>query len=106
MRLARSKYHVGNDGVSSLMEKIIQNCGYTRLIATAKEMVLCYKDIIVHQMFWELWYNSYFHTTGPQIDQILQKSLTIFPRLESTTMAAVVTFYDQLQEVSMNHLMV
>jgi hypothetical protein len=45
------------------------------------------------------------HTTGPQIDRILQKSLAAFPRLESTTMANVITFYDRLQEVSMNHLL-
>ncbi len=48
---------------------------------------------------------QFSHTTGPQIDRILQKSLTVFPRLESTAMANMVTFYNCLQEVSMNHLL-
>jgi hypothetical protein len=60
---------------------------------------------MVHQKVQELWYNSYAHTTGPQIDRILQESLAIFPRLESTTTANVVTFYNQLQEVGLNHLL-
>ncbi len=42
---------------------------------------------------------------GPQIDQILQKSLSVFPRLTSTDTGKVVAFYDRLQELSMNHLL-
>ncbi len=48
--LACSKYHVGDDGVPTLTEDIIRNCGYTRLKASADEVVVCYNDIRwVHQ---------------------------------------------------------
>jgi hypothetical protein len=67
---------------------------------------MCYNDIImVHQKVQKLWYNSFSHTTGPQIDCILQKSLAVFPHLESTTTTDVITFYDCLQEFSINHLL-
>jgi hypothetical protein len=39
------------------------------------------------------------------VDRILQKSLSVFPCLESTHPEDVVTFYDRLQEVSMNHVL-
>jgi hypothetical protein len=42
---------------------------------------------------------------GPQVDRILQKSLSVFPCLDSTATGDVVTFYDRLQEISMNHLL-
>jgi hypothetical protein len=42
---------------------------------------------------------------GPQVDRILQKSLSVFPHLASTDTGDVVPFYDWLQELSMNHLL-
>jgi hypothetical protein len=41
----------------------------------------------------------------PQINPSLQKSLAIFLHLELTTTADVITFYDHLQEVSIDHLL-
>jgi hypothetical protein len=68
--------------------------------------VVCYNDIMyVHKRVWELWYNSSSHTLGPQVDCILQKSLSVFLCLASTATGDVVTFYDRLQEISMNHLL-
>jgi hypothetical protein len=102
-RLACCAYHVGDDGVPTLTEEIIRNCGFTRIKASADDVVVCYNDIMyVHKKVQELWYNSSFHTLGPQVDRILQKSLSVFPRLASTDTGDVVTFYNRLQEVSMN----
>jgi hypothetical protein len=39
------------------------------------------------------------------MDRILQKSLSVFPRLTSTDTSEVVSFYDRLKELSMNYLL-
>ena len=39
---------------------------------------------------------------GPQVNKIIGKSLTVFPKLDSLGLDDVVNFYDCLQEVSMN----
>jgi hypothetical protein len=104
--LVCSKYHVGDDGIPTLMEDMIWNCGYTCLKASANEVVVCHNNIwCVHQNIWDLWYNSYSHSMGPQVDRILQKPFSMFPRLDSVATDNVVTFYDRLQEISMNHLL-
>jgi hypothetical protein len=51
----------------------------------------------------KLWYNSFAHTMGPQVDKILSKSLSVFPKLTTLQVEDVVNFYDCLQEVSMNY---
>jgi hypothetical protein len=104
--LACRAYHVGEDGVSTLTEDIVRNCGFTRIKASADDVVVCYNDIMyVHKRVRELWYNSSSHTLGPQVDRILRKSLSVFPCLASTATGDVVTFYDRFQEISMNHLL-
>ncbi len=106
MRLVCHAYHVGDDGVPTLTEEIICNCGFTCIKASVDDIVVCYNDIMyVHKKVWELWYNSSSHTLGPQVDRILQKSLSVFPCLALTDTGNVVTFYNQLQELSMNHLL-
>ena len=105
-RLACPAYHGGPDGPSVLTEDFIRECGFTRIKATADDVVICYNDIMyVHQKVRELWYNRSSNTLGPQIDKILQKSLSVFPRLISMDTGEVVLFYDRLQEISMNHLL-
>ena len=75
MRLATEEYHVGMDGCDSLTEDILQECGYAHIKASVDDVVVCYNDIIlVHHKVRELWYNSYAHTSGPQVDKILHKS--------------------------------
>jgi hypothetical protein len=65
---------------------------------------VCYNDIIlVHHKVQELWYNTYTHTSGPQVGKILHKSLLVFPKLTRMQMDDVVGFYDRLQEVSMGY---
>ncbi len=107
LRLACPAYHGGNDGTPTLTEDFIRECGFTRIKASADNVVVYYNDIIyVHQKVWELWFSKALNTLGPQVDQILQKSLSVFPRLTSTDTGEVIAFYDWLQELSMNHLLV
>jgi hypothetical protein len=44
------------------------------------------------------------NTFGPQVNRILQKSLNLFPVLDSTLTADAVEFYDCLQETAADHL--
>ena len=107
MRLATVEYHVGTDGCDLLTEDILQECGYAHIKASVDDVVVCYNDIIlVHHKVRELWYNSYAHTSGPQVDKILHKSLSVFPKLTTLRLDDVVGFYDRLQEVSMGYSLV
>jgi hypothetical protein len=103
--LACSAYHVNKDGVATLTEDIIHR-GFTRIKASADNVVVCYNDIKwVHQKVQGLWYNSSSHTFGPQVDRILQKSLPVFPHLALTNTGKVITIYNWLQEISMTHML-
>jgi hypothetical protein len=80
MRLATEEYHVGMDGCESLMEDVLQDCGYAHIKASVKDVIVCYNDIIlVHHKVRKLWYNAYAHTSGPQVNKILYKSISVFP---------------------------
>ncbi len=90
------------DGVVHLTEEDIQACGYRQVKATAEDVVVCYNDIILaHCKVSELWHNGYAHTFGPKVDKILQKSLSVFPRLDN-----VVAFYNHLQEAALGYIIV
>ncbi len=90
------------DGVPTLTEDILEARGFAQVTANVEDVVVCYNDIILaHRKITELWYNSYAHTSDPQVDKIIQKLLSVFPRLESTKVDNVVDFYDHLQEVSL-----
>jgi hypothetical protein len=105
IRLATKEYHIDMDGVASLTEEDIQACGYSRVKASMEDLVMCYSNInLVHRKASKLWYNSYAHTLGPHVDKILQKSLSLFPRLESSRVENAINFYDRLQEVSMGYI--
>ena len=104
VHLATEEYHVGMDGCILLTEDVLQDCGYSHIKASVEDVVVCYNDIIlVHNKVRELWYNAYAHTSGPQVDKILHKSLSVFPKLTSMRVEDVVGFYDRLQEVSMGY---
>jgi hypothetical protein len=104
IRLATEVYHVGMDGCATLMEDVLQDCGYAHIKASVEDVVVCYNDIIlVHNKVRELWYKAYAHTSGPQVDKILHKSISVFPKLASMRVEDVVGFYDRLQEVSMGY---
>jgi hypothetical protein len=94
------------DGVPTLTDDILAARGFALSSANVDDVMVCYNDIILaHQKIMELWYNGYAHTSGPQIDRIIQKSLSVFPRLESTKVADAVEFYDRLQEVGLSQVM-
>jgi hypothetical protein len=104
--LAEWDYHIGMDGVEHLTNKLIRDCGNSCIKASVEDVVVCYNDIImVHHKVRELWYNAYAHTSGPQVDKILHKLLSVFPQLESLRVEDVVNFYDHLQEVSMGFVL-
>jgi hypothetical protein len=91
LRLACPAYHGGNDGAPALTEEFIQQCGFTCIKASAEDVVVCYNNIMyVHQKVRELWYNKSLNTLGPQMDRILQKSLSVFPRLTLTDTSKVI----------------
>ena len=84
IRLATEDYHIGMDGCDTLTEEILQDCGYSHIKASIDDVVVCYNDIIlVHNKVRELWYNAFAHTSGPQVDKIIHKSLSVFPKLTS-----------------------
>jgi hypothetical protein len=104
IRLATPEYHIDMNGNDTLTEDILQDCGYSQIKANVDDVMVCYNDIIlVHHKVMELWYNAYAHTSGPQVDKILHKSLSVFPKLSSMHVEDVVGFYDRLQEVSMGY---
>ncbi len=82
IHLAKWDYHIGMDSVKHLTNELIQDCGYSCIKAFVKDVVVCYNGIIVvHHKVYELWYNAYAHTSGPQVNKILHKLLLVFPRL-------------------------
>ena len=89
------------DGIDTLTDDILEACRFAEVTGNIEDVVMCYSDIILtHRKITELWYNSYAHTNGPQLDKIIQKSLSVFPCLELTEVDDIVDFYDHLQEVS------
>jgi hypothetical protein len=91
--LAHADYHGGCDGYSQITATYLQSCGYTSF--TKDEVITCFNDIIsAHEWVYTLWRNMASNTAGPQVDHILQKSLWLFPTLESTVTNEVVDFYD------------
>jgi hypothetical protein len=105
IKLACSEYHIGRDGVIILTDDILEARGFAQVTATVEDMMVCYNNIILaHRKIIELWYNAYAHTSGPQVDKIIQKLLSVFPCLESTKVEDIVDFYDRLQEASQSYV--
>ena len=98
---------MGMDGVPLLTEDILEARGFAQVTGSVEDVLLvCYNDIILgHKKVTKLWYNAYAHTTGPQVDKIIQKSLSVLPCLEATAMEDVVEFYDRLQEVGLCYVL-
>jgi hypothetical protein len=51
------------------------------------------------------WSNIKYITNGPQVHQIIEKGLQVFPCLPSTEARDVVDFYDRLHDVGLAHLL-
>jgi hypothetical protein len=102
--LVHPLYHGRADGVHTLTEAFLANCGYNMI--PTDNVVGSLNDIITaHRRVLEMWHNASSHTYGPQIDGILLKSFQLFPQLESMSTDDVVNFYDCFQELSNPHLM-
>jgi hypothetical protein len=102
--LTHSDYHGGCNGFSYITAAYLQSCGYTSF--SSDVVVTCFNNIIlVHKQVYTLWTNMTTNMAGPQVERILQKSIKLFPMLESTTTGNVVDFYDRLHEISPLHLL-
>jgi hypothetical protein len=105
INLACTEYHIGMDGITVLTDDILEARGFAQVTGTVEDVMVCYNDIILaHRKIIDLWYNAYTHTSGPQVDKIIQKLLSVFPCLESTTVEDVVDFYDRLQEAGLSYV--
>ena len=94
------------DGVTVLTDDLLAARGFAQVTANVEDVMVCYNDIILaHRKIVEIWYNAFSHTSGPQVDKIIQKSLSVFPHLESTKVDDVVDFYDRLQEVGLSYVL-
>jgi hypothetical protein len=102
--LTHARYHGNRDGHEQITDAFLQSCGYTNF--TSDDIITCFNNIIsAHKRVYHLWFNMANNTAAPQqVDCILQKSLKLFPSLNSNSTNEVGNFYDQLQEVSSSHL--
>ena len=104
IRLGNVRYHGGNDGYQPLTEGIIHRCGYTDINST--DVLLSYTDIIdVHTKTLENWDHPRGYYRGPQLERILEKGLSAFPRLTASDMKASVEFYDAFHKTALLYLL-
>ncbi len=97
--LAHPLYHGRADGVRTLSEDFLANCGYNMI--PSDNVVGSLNEIITaHRRVSEPWYNASSQTSGSQINRILLKSFKLFPQLETLGTNDVVNFYDHFQELS------
>jgi hypothetical protein len=90
--------------VASLDTSYLVHCGFNMILTD--NVITCFNDIILaRRQIQDMWHNLVANTYGPQVDSILLKSFKLFPILESTVTEDVVTFYDQVQELSTSHLL-
>ncbi len=106
LKLASGPYHVGYDGVRHLTEKIIFNCGLTKATGHMDNASFCFQDIFcVHKKVYDGWYDPQRNSFGPNVTYIVEKALTLFPRLTIIMMEATVKFYNDLQSTGINYLL-
>ncbi len=105
--LAEAKYHIGEYGVEVLTLPIISNCGYQSFHQDHPEdILLCYSEISnIHRVVLQGWVNSRTHFCGSVVEYILEKAITVFPRLSSLEVADVVKIYDSVQKIPMRYLL-
>jgi hypothetical protein len=96
--LASPEYHGEMAGVNELSLRFIHACGYNSFsIKSSDNILLCYRNIQQdHKKVLQGWFNPCSRSYGPSIKWILERGLTIFPRLDSLTAADTVTFYNKL----------
>jgi hypothetical protein len=83
---------------------IVYCCGYPEI--NSDGVILSYNDIIhLQSLVLETQENPRGYARGPQIDQILEKSLPTFPCLATLDVKATVEFYDNFQKASVIYLL-
>ena len=99
-------------GMQALTDEILASCGYTTNTYSVEDLSTVYNDLkTIHRHVVANWYQyQSYHSQdakeeGPQVQRIVAKNLTIFPKLHSTSMQAVIEFYDKLQRLSFKYLM-
>jgi hypothetical protein len=104
--LACHEYHGGQTGIAELTLKFIHACGYqTFPTEDANDVLPCYSHIqLLHKKVRQAWYNPRTLQSGPSINRILEKGLTVLPKLLETGAKETVAFYERLQQVSAAYL--
>ena len=105
--LAAQAYHGGRQGVPTLSLNFIHACGYQSFSPEIEDDVLpCYGAIqLLHKKVTMAWTNPRTQQSGPSVERILEKGLTVLPKLRGTSARDTVSFYESLQQVSTSYLM-
>ncbi len=100
-------YHGGRHGVPELSLGFIHACGYQSFCPEVEDDVLpCYGTIQqLHKKVKMAWTNPHTLQSGPSVERILEKGLTVFPKLRGTSARDAVAFYESLQQVSTSYLL-
>jgi hypothetical protein len=103
-RLGNIRYHGGTNGYNPLTESIIHRCGYTEIHSS--DVLLAYNDIIeVHSRTCDNWEHPRGHYKGPQLERILEKGISSFPRLTTFDVEQMVEFYDAFHKTALIYLL-
>jgi hypothetical protein len=102
--LGNAQYHGGTHGYIPLTMTIIHNCSFTEL--NTNDVILSHNDIIhLHTNVLAHWDHPRGNYSGPQVDRIMEKGLSLFPRLTTLTVDAAVEFYDSLHKLLLIYLL-
>jgi hypothetical protein len=104
--LACRDYHGGTGGVKELTIGFIHACGYqTFPMDNADNVLPCYGHIqLLHKKVRQARYNPRTLQSGPSIDRILERGLSVLPKLWDMDAKDTITFYERLQKVSAAYL--
>jgi hypothetical protein len=70
------------------------------------DVLPCYGTIqLLHKKVKMAWTNPRTLQSGPSVERILEKGLTVFPKLRGTSARDTVAFYESLQQVSTSYLL-
>ena len=104
--LACFEYHGGPRGIKELTIQFIHACGYQSFATDSADDILpCYGHIqLLHKKVRQAWHNPRTLQSGPSVDRILEKGLTVLPKLRETDAKGTVSFYKRFQQVSAAYL--
>jgi hypothetical protein len=104
--LACNAYHGGPSGINELSLGFVHACGYQTFPTEDTDNVLpCYSHIqLLHKKVQQAWFNPHTLQSGPSVDRIFEKGLTVLPKLRETSAKETVVFYKRLQQVSAAYL--